>query len=156
MYDGEFALNIDNNEGRLAAVLKPKQINEVKESLRGESNNIVSRMAETADAVNSMPGFGFKFSHGAIDYYQSDAVTIVGPDHIGCIFSQGAFASTLGPVDRFSGLMHNQLDIVLKTPELFVIRGYDQVNDVATFTVNSWPSVAEVEDKRAQRVISVT
>lgn len=154
IYDAKFALNIANNAGKLAFVGHGKQLNEFEESLRGESG-VVERLPASQGVVTAMNGQGLKFSWGGIDFYQSDSIGNAGGDHIGCMFSGGAFSHQVAPTTLLDPMQINQQDIVLQTPDLFIERVRDGGNGSTQFVINAWPAVAEAEDARATRVISV-
>ena len=153
--DGKFALNLTNNSGRLACVLKGKGINELEESMRGETG-VFARRADSQSAVGSQPGPGFKFDWAGIDFWQSDSVTNAAGDDIGGMFSEGCFSHTIAPTNMMDPMLASNPNILLRTPELFIEMDRSAQNATSDVYVNAWLGLSEAEDARGIRMLSAT
>lgn len=156
IYAGKFYLNLQDNSGRVACVLHNQQINDLESSLRAEAAGALTERADAQAMVGMAIGAasnGYKGSFAGVDFYQSsDCPTAnAGADREGCMFAQGAFASTIAPVSDMDPMVDPD-DIVLATPLMFIERNRDSINAITQFIVNCYIGVAEQEDLRACRV----
>lgn len=153
IFDGIYTLNLANNPSALMAVLHNQQVNDLVESIRGESGALQFRT--DAQGMLKPPGVGWRGRFLEVDFYQSDSVATAnaGADRQGAMFSAGAFGYTLGPVGPIlQSQMVNGADIVVSTEEMFVERDRDAGNAMSSFIVNFYPGTVEQEDARAVKV----
>ena len=151
IFDAIYYLNLQNNPGALATVLHNQQVNDLIESVRGETGAMQFR--QDATGLLRPPGVGWKGRFLEVDFYQSDSVPTAnaGADRRGCMFSAGAFAYQLAPVASMQPMI-NPADILIATGEMFVERDRDADNGLTSLIVNSYPGTAEQEDLRAVRI----
>lgn len=150
-FDAMYYLNLKNNPAGLSAVLHPQQINDLIESIRGEGGPMQWRA--DAQGLLQPAGVGFRGQFAGVAVYQSDSVATAnaGADRAGCMFSQGAFAYTLGNIAAIDPMV-NPADILISTGEMFVERVRDGANAMTSFIANAYPGVAEAEDLRGCRI----
>lgn len=150
-YDAMYYLNLKNNPGQLSAVLHNQQVNDLRESIRGEGGAVQFRTDTQGMLAANGPGFVGQFANVAI--YQSDSVATAnaGADRCGAMFSRGAYAYTLANVASMDPMV-NPADIIVATPEMFVERVRDGANGLTSFIANAYPAVAEAEDLRGVRI----
>lgn len=154
-YDAIFYLNLQNNPRELAAVLHNQQVNDLVESVRGETGASVHR--PDTQAILEAKGVGYVGTWAGVDIYQSDSVELDGgsANRVGAMFSEGVIAYQLAPVSRMlDGMMINAADILAATEEMFVERDRDADNGVSDMLVNFYPAVAEQEDLRGVRIVT--
>lgn len=154
--DAKYQLNVNNNSEALVAVLHGVQVNDLEESIRGESGPAQYK-ADFQNAIGSQVGFGPKFTFAGVEVIQSDSVPLVNTnaDRGGCMFSRSAFAYTLGDVPRIlQQQMVDPADVFLQTPEMWIERVRDASNGMTSAIINAYPAVAEMEDLRAQRIVT--
>lgn len=146
-----YYLNLKNNGRDVSCVLHNQQINDLVDSARGE----VGPGAWRTDfqGLLTMPGTGFAGQLAGVAVYQSDSCPTAnaGADRLGCMFSKGAFAYTLGNVGSMDPMI-NPADLLISTPEMFVERVRDGANGLTSLIANSYPGVAEAEDLRGVRI----
>lgn len=154
LFDGQFYLNLKNNPTGSAAVLHAVQINNLRESTRGETGPFQFR--SDAQGLLTAPGVGFVGQLAGTALYQSDSCASVDTNvnRQGCIFTQGAFAYSLADVSQMDPMI-NPADILVGTPEMFVERSRTAANALTAFYANSYPGVAEQEDLRACRITTI-
>ncbi len=150
-FDAMYYLNLKNNGTDVAAVLHGQQVNDLIESVRGETGAM--QWSAEAQGLLRMPGVGFKGQLLGIPIYQSDSVAGDGSNRTGCMFAGGAFAYQLAPVDAMDPMV-NPADLILKTSEMFVERDRDADNGKTQFLLNFYPGTAEAEDLRACRIVT--
>jgi hypothetical protein len=145
-----FYLNLQNNPAQLACVLHNQQINDLVDSTRGETGAFQFR--SDAQGILGPTGVGFRGQLLGIQFYQSDSVPTAnaGADRRGCMFSAGAFAYTMGPVDP--AMQVNPADIIYGDSEMFIERSRDAEDAMSSYLVNFYPGTAEQEDLRAVRI----
>ena len=152
-FNAIYTLNLANNPQQLAAVLHNVQVNDLIESIRGEGGAIQFR--EDIQGMFKNPGVAFRGDLLGVKVYQSDKVRLANAnaDRQGCMFSQGAFAYTLGDVPSILGAgMVNPGNIVMQTPEMFIEMSRDADNGLSSMILNMYPGVAEAEDARAVKI----
>lgn len=148
-FSAAFALNLQSNGGRIAAVLHGQQFNDFQDSLRGETGPL--QWVDATAEMLMLRGSGYKGSFMGVEVWQSDSVPTAnaGADRQGCMFSQGAFGYTFGDVRPIVAQMINPADILVQTPELFIERSRDAANGMTSLLLNIYPGVVEQEDLRA-------
>jgi hypothetical protein len=88
--------------GPYAAILHPKQLSEMQDSLRNESNSIFSYMPATLEAIGMKgPGYVGRFLN--VDLYSSSHVNTDGTDRMGAIFGAGALGYADGVPTQLVG-----------------------------------------------------
>lgn len=150
-FDAMYYLNLKNNGTDIAAVLHGQQINDLIESVRGETGAL--QFSADAQGLLKMPGVGFKGQLLGIPIYQSDSVTGDGANRTGCMFAGGAFAYQLAPVNAMDPMV-NPADLILQSPEMFIERDRDADNGKTQLLLNFYPGTAEAEDLRACRIVT--
>ena len=95
--DAQFALELKSNTGEIYAILHPKQVNHLKDSLRGESNNAIGYNPATADMIKFL-GQGVVGTLLGCTVFKSDAVKLDGPstNRVGMMMSAGGVAYAVG------------------------------------------------------------
>ncbi len=160
-YDAIFFLNLQNNSGVLRAVLHPRQVNHLQESIRGEVGPLQMTPATQAAVEATRIAAGFRFLFAGVEVWQSDSVGLDGgtTEHVGAMVADGAFGYTLANVADMDPNIDPD-DIVrlgsggdpLVFPNLFVERSRDADNGMTSYIVNAYPAVTEIEDLRAVRI----
>lgn len=119
MLDGIFTLEkADSNRGVIgpfAAILHPKQLTELQDDLRNESNSIFAYSPATLDAISAKgPGYVGRFLN--VDMYTSSYVNTDGSGDLnGAIFGIGALGYATGtPSDIPSSDLMQMGDIVVE------------------------------------------
>ena len=153
LFDAIYYLNLQNNPKSLSAVLHNVQVTDLIESMRGETGAIQYRT--DIQQMLGNPGTAYRATILGVDIYQSNRVRLANSDadRQGCMFSQGAFAYTLGDVGE---ILRQQMipaqNILLQTPEAFIEIDRDAGNALTAFLLNFYPAVAEQEDLRAVKI----
>lgn len=150
-FDAIFYLNLKNNGAQLAAVLHAIQVNDLMESVRGETGAMQFR--DDAREMLNVKGVGYRGSLLGVDIYQSDSCALANTnaDRRGCMFAPGAFAYQLAPV-RDMDPQINPADMMFATEEMFIERKRDADNALTSYILNFYPGTAEAEDLRAVRI----
>lgn len=150
-FDAIYYLNLQLNKPDVAAVLHQQQVNDLIESLRGETGAMQFRA--DVDGLLRMPGVGFRGQLLGVPIYQSDSCALANAsaDRRGCMFAGGAFTYQLAPVAAMDPQI-NPADMIVSTPEMFVERDRDAPNALTAYLLNFYPGVAEAEDLRAVRI----
>ena len=94
-YDAMFALESASNMGEFYCILHPRQLSDLRDSLRSESNNALAFSAATMEMLK-IKGQGFAGSFGGVQIFKSDYVAQSGPDRVGVMMSQGGIAYAVG------------------------------------------------------------
>ena len=76
-------------DGPFAVVLHPKALNELQDSLRNETSNVISMMQATAEMLE-VKGKGYVGKLFGVDVYRSSHVTNAGGAHFNYVLSPGA------------------------------------------------------------------
>ncbi len=145
LYDAQFTLGLANAAGPYTCVLHGQQMNDFRNSLRGESGAMQFNPA-TVEALQTR-GPGYQGSWNGIDFWQSAQVALSGGNRQGAMFADGCFAYTEAPVALLQG--HIPADRVLvNAGEILVelIRAASLGETAAL--AHYYPAVAEVEDSR--------
>jgi hypothetical protein len=150
-FDAMYYLNLKNNGTDVATVLHGQQVNDLIESVRGETGAL--QWSTEAQGLLRMPGVGFKGQLLGIPVYQSDSVTGDGSNRTGCMFAGGAFSYQLGDVSVLDPQI-NPEDVLFYTPEMFIERDRDAPNAITQYILNFYPGTAEAEDLRACRIVT--
>ena len=153
IYDALFQLNSSNASGPYTAVLQAEQMNDFRQSLRGETGAIQFREA-TAETLQTR-GPGYQGDFLGIRFHQSDSVTKVNAaaDWSGAMFVDGCFAYTMAPVRALQSYIPED-NILVDAGEILVELDRDAGNAMSTCIANMYPSVVEVEDLRGVEIIS--
>lgn len=151
IFDAIYTLNLAKNPAGLAAVLHQQQINDLIESLRGETGAMQFRT--DVSAMLAPPGVGWRGRLLEVDFYQADSVATAnaGADRQGAMFAAGAFCYQLAPVSSMDPMI-DPSDVLVGTEEMWVERSRDADNGMTSLIVNSYPGVAEAEDARAVKI----
>ena len=152
-FDAIYYLNLQNNGAMLSSVLHAQQINDLIESVRGETGPLQFR--QDAQGLLAPTGVGFKGQLIGVPIYQSDSVPLANAnaDRRGCMFAPGAFAYQVAPVAAMTdGQMINPADVIFKSTEFWIERSRDALNGMSSLYVNFYPGVAEQEDLRGCRI----
>lgn len=150
-FDAIYYLNLQNNGAELAAVLHNQQVNDLIESVRGETGALAFRA--DAQGLLQVPGVGFRGQLAGVAIYQSDSCALANTnaDRRGCMFAPGAFSYQLAPVGAMDPMI-DPADLVFQTDEMFIERSRDSANALTSFLLNFYPGTAEAEDLRAVRI----
>jgi len=154
IFDALYYLNMQNNGAAAVAVLAPRQINHLRESLRGETGAMQWRTDVSGMIGAGVGGVGFQGRLLDASFYQSDSVALANAnaDRQGCMFTQGAFAYRFGSVAGILNTMINPADVLMATPEMFIERVRDGANGMSSPYLNFYPAVAEQEDLRGVKI----
>ncbi len=160
-YDAAFFLNLQNNSGELKAILHPRQVNHLQESIRSELGTLANTAQSQAAVEAQRMAAGFRFMFAGCQVWQSDSVGVDGgtTEHVGAMVADGCYAYTLADVASMDPNV-DPGDIVrlgaggdpLVFSNLFVERNRDAANGMTSYIVNAYPAVAEVEDLRGVRI----
>ena len=150
-FDAIYYLNLQNNGAELAAVLHNQQVNDLIESVRGETGALAFRA--DAQGLLQVPGVGFRGQLAGVAIYQSDSCALANTnaDRRGCMFAPGAFSYQLAPVGAMDPMI-DPADLVFQTDEMFIERSRDSANALTSFLLNFYPGPAEAEALRAVRI----
>lgn len=150
IFSAMFYLNLQNNPAQMVCVLHNQQINDLVDSVRGETGPFQFRT--DAQGLLGPTGVGFRGQLLGVAFYQSDSCPLANgnADRRGCMFTEGAFRYTLGRPAL--DMMVNPSDVLAATPEMWIERARDADNALSTFLVNAYPGTAEQEDLRAVRI----
>lgn len=94
-YDAMFALESASNMGEFYCILHPKQLSDLRDSLRSESNNALAFSSATMEMLK-IKGQGYAGSFGGVEMFKSDYVAQSGPDRVGIMMSRGGIAYAVG------------------------------------------------------------
>lgn len=154
-FSAKYALNLTYNGPGLAAILHPQQVNDLEESIRGEGGAMQYR--QDAQMMLNAKSTGYIGTFLGVDIYQSGRVATAnaGADRCGAMISKGAFAYTMGMVERIlAARMLNPGDVIASSPEMFIELKRDADNAQSWLIANMYPSVAEQEDLRGVKIVT--
>jgi len=100
-FDAIYTLEIANVEGPLFAVLHPRQVADLTESLRSEGGAI-QYMAATQEMLNAK-GAGYVGSLLGVDIHKISKVNSAGGNRHGAVFGLGALGYRVGTVEEVIG-----------------------------------------------------
>ena len=72
-FDAMFQLQLESNDGDFVSVLHPRQLSDLQESLRGESNNAMAFNPATAEMMK-IKGQGYAGTLMGVDIFKSSYV----------------------------------------------------------------------------------
>ena len=101
-YDAMFALEAESNDGEFYCVLHPKQLSDLRDSLRSESNNALAFSPATEEMLEKK-GQGFAGRFGGVEMFKSSYVELDSGDRIGAMMSKGAVAYAIGTPRPLAG-----------------------------------------------------
>jgi hypothetical protein len=152
IYDAMFTLHSALVPGPYDCVLYPQQINDFKNSLRGETGAIQWQQP-TADML-SLKGPGFQGSWNGIQFWSCDSVNTanVGADSAGCMYGRGAFEYTEGDVSAL--IPYIPKVAAVENGKIFC--QVDQVSDYGKMrlTGHYFPAAAIAENARACKIVT--
>jgi len=101
-YEAMFALEAESNDGDFYCILHPKQLSDLRDSLRSESNNALAFSPATEEMLNKK-GQGYAGRFGGIEMFKSSYVEQSGPDRVGAMMSKGGVAYAIGTPRPLAG-----------------------------------------------------
>lgn len=101
-YDAMFALEQNNNMGEFYCVLHPKQLSDLRDSLRSESNNALAFSPATEDMLEKK-GQGYAGRFGGVEMFKSSYVELDSSDRVGAMMSRGGVAYAVGTPRPLAG-----------------------------------------------------
>jgi len=156
-YGAMFDLNLANAastaEAPYSLVIAPKQMNQLRNSLRAEGGDSVKPgsylnfRAETGDLTKaSAPGYQGNFQ--GVDIWQSDSIaTVDASAHFaGAMFAKDCFAYTMAPVRALSGSHVPASNILIDAGELLVEIERDATNGLSSAVASIFCGVSEAQD----------
>ena len=156
-YGAMFDLNLANAASTAAApyslVIAPKQMNQLRQSLRSEGGDSVKPgsflnfRAETGEITKAnAPGYQGNFQ--GVDIWQSDSIATVdaGAHLAGAMFAKDCFAYTMAPVRALSGAHVPASNILIDAGELLVEIERDATNGLSSAVASIFCGVSEAQD----------
>lgn len=135
--------------GPYAAILHPKQLTELQDSLRNESNSIFAFSPATLEAIGMKgPGYIGRFLN--VDLYSSSYVNTDGTDRLGALFGVGA----LGYADGVPVTMAGATDAMNMGP-IVVELDRDAATASTSVVGHCYLGMAVLDDNRGVRLRSV-
>ena len=145
-YNGVYTLNlagaVSTAEAPYSLVLHPKQMNDLRASIRGESAG--SPIQYTEGAANALMA---RRPFQGVNLWQSDSVTKVDTNthYSAGMFAKDCFAYTMAPVLALTGHVPAS-NIIVDAGELLVENDRDGVNGLTTAIASMFVAVAETQD----------
>ena len=155
MLDGIFTLEkADSNRGvpgPFAAILHPKQLTELQDDLRNESNSIFAYSPATLEAISAKgPGYVGRFLN--VDLYSSSYVNTDGSSDLnGAIFGVGAMGYATGVPSDIPGAAD-----FMQMGEIIVEMSRNANTASTVVTGHAYLGMAVLEDARGCKLISVS
>jgi len=150
-YNGVYTLNlagaVSTAEAPYSLVLHPKQMNDLRASIRGESAGSPIQYTEGAANALMARGPGFQGTFQGVNLWQSDSVTKVDTNthYSAGMFAKDCFAYTMAPVRALTGHVPAS-NIIVDAGELLVENDRDGVNGLTTAIASMFVAVAETQD----------
>jgi len=153
MLDGIFTLEkADSNRGvpgPFAGILHPKQLTELQDDLRNESNSIFAYSPATLEAISAKgPGYVGRFLN--VDLYSSSYVNTDGTDRQGALFGVGA----LSYADGVPAALPGSVDAMNMGP-IVVELDRDPASASTSVVGHAYLGMAVIDDDRGVRLRSV-
>ena len=101
-YEAMFALEAGSNNGEFYCILAPKQLSDLRDSLRSESNNAIGFMGATQEMLKAK-GQGYAGNFAGVEIFKSSYVETSGPDKVGAMMSRGGVAYAIGTPRPLAG-----------------------------------------------------
>lgn len=101
-FDAMFQLQLENNDGDFVSVLHPRQLSDLQDSLRAESNNAMAFNPATAEMMK-IKGQGYAGTLMGVDIFKSSYVEESTGNKIGAMMSAGAVAYAIGTPRPLAG-----------------------------------------------------
>ena len=156
-YGAMFDLNLANaastSEAPYTLVVAPKQMNQLRSSLRSEGGDgvkpgsFLNFRQETGEITKAnAPGFQGNFQ--GVDIWQSDSIATVdaGAHFAAAMFAKDAFAYTMAPVRALSGAHVPESNILIDAGELLVELSRDSDAGLTTAVASMFCAVSEAQD----------
>lgn len=135
--------------GPYAAILHPKQLTELQDSLRNESNSIFAYSPATLEAIGMKgPGYVGRFLN--VDLYSSSYVNTDGTDRQGALFGVGA----LSYADGVPAALPGSVDAMNMGP-IVVELDRDPASASTSVVGHAYLGMAVIDDNRGVRLRSV-
>jgi hypothetical protein len=135
--------------GPYAAILHPKQLTELQDSLRNESNSIFAYSPATLEAIGMKgPGYVGRFLN--VDLYSSSYVNTDGTDRQGALFGVGA----LSYADGVPAALPGSVDAMNMGP-IVVELDRDPASASTSVVGHAYLGMAVIDDARGVRLRSV-
>jgi len=148
VYTAMFTLNLagaaSSPEAPFSLVISPKQMNQFRTSVRGESGALEYVSASILEAK----GPGYQGNWSGIDIWQTDSINLVDSSaHFSAaMFAKDAFAYTMAPVRALSGAHVPASNIILDAGELMVEQSRDADNGLTSAIASMFVAVSEAQD----------
>ena len=148
-YNGVYTLNLagasSTAEAPYSLVLHPKQMNDLRASVRAESAGSPIQYV-SADLISAR-GPGYQGNWQGVDIWQADSVAKVDTNthYSAGMFAKDCFAYTMAPVRALTGHVP-AANIILDAGELLVENDRDGVNGLTTAIASMFAAVSEAQD----------
>ena len=149
VYSAIYTLNLAGAQSSADApyslVLHPKQMNDFRTSLRGESAG--SALQYVSAEILAAKGPGYQGNWQGVDVWQSDSIAQVDASahYSGAMFAKDAFAYTMAPVRALAGHIPAQ-NIIADAGELLIENSRDASSGLSTAVASMFCGVAEAQD----------
>jgi len=156
-YSGMFNLNLANaastSEAPYTLVVAPKQMNQLRSSLRSEGGDGVKpgsflNFREETGQITKASAPGYQGNFQGVDIWQSDSIATVdaGAHFAAAMFAKDAFAYTMAPVRALSGAHVPESNILIDAGELLVELSRDSDAGLTTAVASMFCAVSEAQD----------
>tara|TARA_Y100000401_G_scaffold15815_1_gene10725 strand:- start:460 stop:1389 length:930 start_codon:yes stop_codon:yes gene_type:complete len=148
-YNAVYTLNlagaVSSAEAPYSLVLHPKQMNELRTSIRGEGAGSPIQYVSAELIAARGPGYQGKWQ--GVDIWQADSISQVdGSSHYSAgMFAKDCFAYTMAPVKALTGHVPAS-NIILDAGELLIESDRDSVNGLTTALASMFVAVSETQD----------
>ena len=156
-YGAMFDLNLANAASTADApyslVIAPKQMNQLRNSLRAEGGDSVKpgsylNFREETGTITKAGAPGYQGNFQGVDIWQSDSIaTVDASAHFaGAMFAKDCFAYTMAPVRALSGAHVPAANILIDAGELLVEVERDATNGLSSAVASIFCGVSEAQD----------
>ncbi len=156
-YGAMFDLNLANAASTADApyslVIAPKQMNQLRNSLRNEGGDSVKpgsylNFRQETGEITKANAPGYQGNFQGVDIWQSDSIATVdaGAHFAAAMFAKDAFAYTMAPVRALSGAHVPESNILIDAGELLVELSRDSDAGLTTAVASMFCAVSEAQD----------
>lgn len=145
-FSAMFQLELSNVPGRYYAILHPRQLADMRESLRAEGGAV--QFSDATMEMLAIKGQGYAGSFLGVDVFKSSYVNSAGGNRHGAMFGSGALGYRIGQIEQVIG------STIIRADEYAVEFQRDASKGITEVVGHAYVGISILEDSRGVGIVT--